>query len=67
MRKEIKAFYVDIDTKKDSEKAKKLLVENACKGTNDILATYVNKPIENFIVKRVANNGITPNQITILI
>ncbi|MEE8167441.1 MAG: sugar phosphate nucleotidyltransferase [Candidatus Hydrothermarchaeales archaeon] len=66
MRKEIKAFWIDIDTKEDLIKAKKLLIENACKGRNDLLATYVNKPIENFIVSRLANTQITPNQVTIL-
>jgi len=66
MRKEIKAFWMDIDTKKDLSKVKKLLIENACKGRNDLLATYVNKPIENSIVSRLANTRITPNQVTIL-
>jgi len=66
MRKEIEAFWMDIDTKEDLSKAKKLLIENACKGRNDLLATYVNKPIENFIVSRLANTRITPNQVTIL-
>lgn len=67
MRKEIKPFWIDIDTKEELIRAKKLLIENACKGRNDLLATYVNKPIENFIVSRLANTQITPNQITILI
>ena len=66
MRKEVKAFWIDIDTVDDIVKAEKLLIENACKGRNDFLATYVNKPIENFIVKRIANKRITPNQITVL-
>jgi len=66
MRKEIKAFWIDIDTKEDLRKAKKLLIENACKGRNDLLATYVNKPIENFIVSRLTNTRITPNQVTLL-
>ncbi|KPK99694.1 MAG: hypothetical protein AMJ91_06770 [candidate division Zixibacteria bacterium SM23_73_3] len=66
MRKEIKAFFIDIDSKEDINEAKKLLIENACKGRNDLLATYVNKPIENFIVGRLANTKITPNQVTIL-
>ncbi|UCG99940.1 MAG: NTP transferase domain-containing protein [Deltaproteobacteria bacterium] len=66
MRKEIKALWMDIDTKDDIVEAEKLLIENACKGRNDLLATYVNKPIENFVVKRAVKKGITPNQITIL-
>ena len=66
MRQDINAFWIDMDTKEDIVKAEKVLIENACKGTNDLLATYVNKPIEDFIVKRVANYRITPNQITVL-
>lgn len=66
MRKEIKAFWMDIDTKEDLIEAKKILIENACKGRNDLLATYINKPIENFIASRLANTQITPNQVTIL-
>jgi len=66
MRKDIEPFWVDVDTKKDLLKAKKLLIKNACKGRNDLLATYVNKPIENFMVSRLANTEITPNQVTIL-
>jgi len=66
MRKEIQPFWMDIDTKEDLARAKKLLIRNACKGRNDLLATYVNKPIENFIVRRLANTRITPNQVTIL-
>lgn len=61
MRKDIELFWVDVDTKEDLVKAKKLLIKNACKGRNDLLATYVNKPIENFIVGRLANTEITPN------
>jgi len=66
MRKEVKPFSIDIDTEEDLIKAKKFLIENACKGRNDLLATYVNKPIENFIVSRLASTQFTPNQITIL-
>ncbi|MBU4190162.1 MAG: NTP transferase domain-containing protein [Candidatus Thermoplasmatota archaeon] len=66
MRKEIKAFWIDVDTKEDLIKARELLIENACKGRNDLLATYVNKPIENFIVSKLVNTRITPNQVTIL-
>jgi len=66
MRKEIKPFCIDIDSKEDLVKAKSLLINNACKGRNDLLATYINKSIENFIVSKLVNTRITPNQITIL-
>lgn len=66
MRKETKPFWIDIDTKENLIEAERILIENACKGRNDLLATWVNKPIENIIVNRLANTQITPNQISIL-
>ena len=66
MRKEVRPWWFDIDSKEDLLKAEKFIVQNACKGRNDLLATYINKPIENFIVKRIANTAITPNQVTII-
>ncbi|GAI11373.1 unnamed protein product, partial [marine sediment metagenome] len=66
MRKEIKPFCIDIDSREDLVKTKSFLINNACKGKNDLLATYINKPIENFIVSKLVNTQITPNQITIL-
>jgi CDP-L-myo-inositol myo-inositolphosphotransferase len=66
MRKETKPFWIDVDTEENLIEAERILIENACKGRNDLLATYVNKPIENFIVSRLVNTRITPNQVTIL-
>ncbi|MBC8527056.1 MAG: CDP-alcohol phosphatidyltransferase family protein, partial [Candidatus Cloacimonetes bacterium] len=66
MRKETKPFWIDVDTKENLIEAERILIENAGKGRNDLLATYVNKPIENFIVSRLVNTRITPNQVTIL-
>ena len=66
MRKEIKPFWIDVDTKENLIEAESTLIENACKGRNDLLATCVNKPIEKFIVSRLVNTRITPNQVTIL-
>ena len=66
MRKEIEPWWIDVDTKENLIEAERILIENACKGRNDLLATCVNKPIENFIVSRLVNTRITPNQVTIL-
>lgn len=66
LRKEIRPFWIDVDTTDDIMKAEKLMIENVSKGRNDLLATYVNQPIENLIVKQVADKPITPNQITLL-
>jgi choline kinase/phosphatidylglycerophosphate synthase len=66
MRKESNPFWIDIDNREDLAKAEKLLIGTASKGRNDILASYVNRPIENFLVKRLAKKKITANHITVL-
>ncbi len=60
--------WVDIDTKEDIDRAKELLATNSQKkrGASDFVAHYLNRPIENKIVKLISDSQITPNQLTIL-
>ena len=67
MRKEIKPWWVDIDTEKDLVKAKEMIIENAGKNPFDALAYYVHKLIENKLVALISNFNITPNQLTIMV
>ena len=64
LRKKVPPFRKDINKEKDLREAEHILIGNACKGTNDLLALYSNKPIENFIVRKLANTKVTPNQVT---
>ena len=61
-------YWVDVDTKKDTERAKRLLAKHSQKkrGASDFIAYYVNRPIENAIIHHISDSRITPNQITIL-
>jgi len=61
-------YWVDVDTKKDVERAKKLLAVHSQKkrGASDFVAHYLNRPIENKIVYLISDSWITPNQVTIL-
>ncbi|MEA2090447.1 MAG: CDP-alcohol phosphatidyltransferase family protein, partial [Thermoproteota archaeon] len=67
LRKEMKPYWIDVDTKKDIERAKEMLVEKLSKSPSDLLAYYVHRPIENKIVYHLSDYGITPNQITVLV
>lgn len=67
MRKETNPFVLRIEEPEDVAAAERALVANACKGRNDLLATYINKPIENFIVQRFARTALTPNQVTFFV
>jgi len=61
-------YWVDVDTKKDIERAKRLLAKHSQKkrGASDFIANYVNRPIENAIICHISDSRITPNQLTIL-
>ncbi len=67
MRKEIKPWWIDIDTEGDLIKAREMIIENASKNPSDALAYYVHKPIENKLVALISNFNITPNQLTIMV
>ena len=67
MRKEIKPWWIDIDTEGDLIKAREMIIENASKNPSDALAYYVHKPIENKLVALISNFNITPNQLTVMV
>lgn len=67
MRKDIKPWWIDIDTEEDLREAKKTIIENSSKNPSDILAAYVHKPIENKLVDYISNCNITPNQLTVFV
>lgn len=61
-------FWVDVDTKDDFHRAKRLIVENSQKrrGASDFVAHYFNRPIENAILYYISEwKFITPNRLTI--
>ena len=67
MRKTIKPWWIDIDTKGDLKKAKQIIIENSSKGASDFMAHYIHKPIENKLVAFISNFNITPNQLTVIV
>lgn len=67
MRKEIKPWWIDIDSEEELKRAKEMIIENASKNPSDALACYVHKPIENKLVAVISNYSITPNQLSILV
>lgn len=61
-------FWVDVDTKEDFQRAKRLIIENSQKrrGASDFVAHYFNRPIENAILYYISEwKFITPNRLTI--
>jgi len=65
MRRDLPVFWIRMENKKDLKRAKKLLIERTQKGTLDLLAWYLHRPIENRITYYLSKWPITPNQVTI--
>jgi choline kinase/phosphatidylglycerophosphate synthase len=61
-------LWMDIDTRQDLARARRLLAENSQKkrGASDFFAHYINRPVENAILYRISDwMFITPNRLTI--
>ena len=65
-RRAVRPLWFRIQTQADAQSCKDALVESAQKGTLDIMAWYVHRPIENWIVRHIADLPITPNQMSVL-
>lgn len=65
MRRDLPIFWIRIENGDDLKRAKELLIERTQKGTLDLLAWYLHRPIENRITYYLSEWPITPNQVTI--
>lgn len=65
-RRALSPFWFRIQEPADAARCKDLLVERSQKGTLDLMAWYVHRPIENWIVRHIADLPITPNQMSLL-
>lgn len=59
-------IWLNIKDKKDNHRAKKILLDNAQKSVLDWPAWFIHRPIEKWIVYRICEWPITPNQITLI-
>ncbi|HID87640.1 MAG TPA: hypothetical protein EYP55_09740, partial [Anaerolineae bacterium] len=66
IRRELPTLWFRIESQEDAQRCKRALVEGAQKRTLDVLAWYVNRPIENWITYRIADLPITPNLMSLL-
>lgn len=66
MRRAVKPFWLRVRSPADAQRCRDLLVDSAQKGTLDLVAWYINRPVENWIVRRIADWPVTPNQVSLL-
>ncbi|MFQ6102223.1 MAG: CDP-alcohol phosphatidyltransferase family protein [Anaerolineae bacterium] len=65
-RRAVRPLWFHIRTPADARRCKDALVESAQKGTLDVIAWYIHRPIENWIVHHIADLPVTPNQVSAL-
>lgn len=65
VRRRVEPLWQAVETPADAERCKRALVTGAQKHTLDVLAWYVNRPLENALTLRIADWPITPNQVTV--
>lgn len=61
-------YWVDVDTPDDIKRAKQVLAQHTQKarGASDVVAHYLNRPIENWLVSHLSDSRVTPNMVTIV-
>ena len=65
MRRELRPVWIPAPPPAEREQAERLILDSAQKGSLDLPA-WVHGPIETFLVARLCNTAITPNQLTAL-
>jgi len=66
LRRHIPIYWLKIETSNDVRRAEQILIDSAEKDPSDLMA-ILHRPIENYVVARLAHTPITPNQITLIV
>jgi CDP-L-myo-inositol myo-inositolphosphotransferase len=64
IRRPARAFWCRVASQREAEGCKEALVSAAQKRTLDVVAWNINRPLENWITRRIADWPITPNQMS---
>lgn len=59
-------YWMRVDSARERPAVARMLVEASGRGQRDLAATLLNAPIENALMRRLADTAITPNQLTLL-
>ena len=64
MRKDVKHWWIDVDTDEDLRKAESMLLATLKKTSDGPISRYLNRPISTRISKYLAKTNVTPNVIS---
>ena len=64
VRRPVESFWCEVRSNADARACKHRLVTGAQKRTLDVVAWYINRPLENWLTLRLTDWPITPNQMS---
>jgi phosphatidylglycerophosphate synthase len=66
LRRRVPLYWLPVKNSSDVRRAEQILIESAAKDPSDLMA-IMHRPIENWVVSRLAHTSITPNQVTFFV
>jgi phosphatidylglycerophosphate synthase len=66
VRRDVEPFWYAVSSEADAEQCKSSLVTGSQKRTVDLVAWYINRPLENWLTLRLVDRPITPNQMSMI-
>jgi phosphatidylglycerophosphate synthase len=67
LRRDVPIYWLQIKSPDDVRRAEQILMDSAEKDPSDLMAKFVHRPIESWMVTRLARTPITPNQVTLFV
>jgi len=67
VRRQARLFWCRMASQEDVRQCKQALLAHAQKHTLDVVAWYINRPLEDWVIRRVADWPITPNQMSAVV
>ena len=64
VRRQARPFWRRVASQEEAARCRETLLGEAQKRTLDVVAWYINRPLENWVTRRIADWPITPNQMS---
>ncbi len=67
VRREVRPFWCRVTGQREAERCREALLNEAQKRTLDVVAWRINRPLENWIIRHIADWPLTPNQMSCIV
>ena len=67
VRRQARPFWCRVASRREAAQCREALLGEAQKRTLDVVAWHINRPLENWVTRRIADWPITPNQMSAIV